>query len=104
MVLKQVRNAILYSYFKRKLYSEIRVAQLAGYVSEHAAYQHGEVLQGAIINMAQTFVGSNNINLLMPNGQFGTRIIDPTQQVLDIFIPNLILLLILFILKMICHY
>ena len=24
--------------------------------------------------MAQNFVGSNNINLLMPNGQFGTRI------------------------------
>lgn len=23
--------------------------------------------------MAQTFVGSNNINLLLPNGQFGTR-------------------------------
>ena len=31
-------------------------------------------LQGAIINMAQDFVGSNNINVLMPNGQFGTRI------------------------------
>ena len=28
----------------------------------------------AIIGMAQTFVGSNNINLLMPNGQFGTRL------------------------------
>ena len=24
--------------------------------------------------MAQNFVGSNNINLLKPNGQFGTRI------------------------------
>ena len=58
-----------------KLYSEIRVAQLSGYVSENAAYHHGEMsLQGAIIGMAQTFVGSNNINLLQPNGQFGTRI------------------------------
>ena len=27
----------------------------------------------AIIAMAQTFVGSNNLNLLMPNGQFGTE-------------------------------
>lgn len=26
-----------------------------------------------IVNMAQSFVGSNNINLLMPNGQFGSR-------------------------------
>ena len=56
---------------------------LAGYVSEHAAYHHGEAsLQGAIINMAQTFVGSNNINILMPNGQFGTRIMggSPTNS------------------------
>jgi DNA topoisomerase-2 len=73
--LKTSQRKILFSCFKRKLYSEIRVAQLAGYVSEHASYHHGETsLQGAIINMAQNFVGSNNINLLQPNGQFGTRI------------------------------
>ena len=73
--LKTSQRKILFSCIKRKLYSEIRVAQLAGYVSEHASYHHGEAsLQGAIINMAQDFVGSNNINLLLPNGQFGTRI------------------------------
>lgn len=26
-----------------------------------------------IVNLAQQFVGSNNINLLQPNGQYGTR-------------------------------
>lgn len=73
--LKPSQRKILYSCLKRNLKSEIRVAQLAGYVSENAAYHHGEAsLQGAIIGMAQTFVGSNNINLLMPNGQFGTRL------------------------------
>jgi DNA topoisomerase II len=73
--LKPSQRKILYSCFKRNLYKEIRVAQLAGYVSENAAYHHGEAsLQGAIIGMAQDFVGSNNINLLKPNGQFGTRI------------------------------
>jgi len=73
--LKVSQRKILYSCFKRKLYSEIRVAQLSGYVSEQAAYHHGEVsLQGAIIGMAQNFVGANNINILQPNGQFGTRI------------------------------
>ena len=57
------------------MYKEIRVAQLSGYVSEQAAYHHGEAsLQGAIVGMAQNFVGANNINLLQPNGQFGTRI------------------------------
>lgn len=27
-----------------------------------------------IVNMAQNFVGTNNINLLHPQGQFGTRL------------------------------
>jgi DNA topoisomerase-2 len=52
-----------------------QVAQLAGYVSEHSAYHHNEVsLQSTIVGMAQDYVGSNNINLLRPNGQFGTRL------------------------------
>jgi DNA topoisomerase-2 len=73
--LKISLRKILYSAFKRKLTSEIKVAQFSGYVSEHSAYHHGEAsLNGAIVNMAQTFVGSNNINLLEPNGQFGTRL------------------------------
>ena len=73
--LKTSLRKILFSAFKRKLTSEIKVAQFSGYVSEHSAYHHGEAsLNGAIVNMAQNFVGSNNINLLEPNGQFGTRI------------------------------
>lgn len=73
--LKESTRKILYACFKRNLKDEIRVAQLAGYVSEHAAYHHGEAsLQGAIVNMAQDFVGANNINLLFPSGQHGTRL------------------------------
>lgn len=30
-------------------------------------------LTQTIVGMAQNFIGSNNINLLMPNGQFGSR-------------------------------
>ena len=74
--LKPSQRKILYSCFKRNLKEEIRVAQLAGYVSEHAAYHHGEAsLNGTIVGMAQTFVGSNNINLLRPVGQFGSRLL-----------------------------
>lgn len=73
--LKISLRKILYSAFKRKLTNEIKVAQFSGYVSEHSSYHHGEAsLNGAIVNMAQNFVGSNNINLLEPNGQFGTRL------------------------------
>ena len=73
--LKISLRKILFSAFKRKLTSEIKVAQFSGYVSEHSAYHHGEAsLNGAIVNMAQNYVGSNNIHLLEPNGQFGTRL------------------------------
>ena len=73
--LKISLRKILFSAFKRKLTSEIKVAQFSGYVSEHSAYHHGEAsLNGAIVNMAQNYVGSNNMNLLLPNGQFGTRL------------------------------
>jgi len=74
--LKPSQRKVLYCAFKRNLVKEIRVAQFAGYVSEHGAYHHGEAsLQGTIINMAQDFVGSNNINLFEPIGQFGSRIL-----------------------------
>ena len=72
--LKPGQRKILYACFKRKLKGEIKVAQLSGYVAEHSAYHHGEVsLQGTIVTLAQSFVGSNNVNLLLPLGQFGTR-------------------------------
>jgi DNA topoisomerase-2 len=71
---KRSIRKIIFCCFKRKLYNEIKVAQLAGYVSEHGAYHHGEAsLQDAIVGLAQNYIGSNNINLLMPNGQFGSR-------------------------------
>ncbi len=74
--LKPSTRKILFACLKRGLRQEIKVAQLAGYTSEHAAYHHGEAsLNGAIVGMAQDFVGSNNIPLLQANGQFGTRLL-----------------------------
>jgi DNA topoisomerase-2 len=73
--LKPSQRKILFGCFKRGLRSEVKVAQLAGYVSEHAAYHHGEAsLCSTIVGMAQNFVGSNNLNLLVPQGQFGSRL------------------------------
>jgi DNA topoisomerase-2 len=74
--LKPSQRKILYGAYLRGLdKTEVKVAQLAGFVSDKAAYHHGEMsLTGAIIGMAQDFVGSNNINILVPAGQFGTRL------------------------------
>ncbi|KDO31725.1 hypothetical protein SPRG_03642 [Saprolegnia parasitica CBS 223.65] len=73
--LKPSQRKVLYACFKRKLTKEVKVAQLAGYCAEHTAYHHGEAsLHSTIVNMAQDYVGANNIPLLYPSGQFGTRL------------------------------
>jgi DNA topoisomerase-2 len=71
---KPGQRKIMFACFKRNLKGEIKIAQLAGYVLEHCAYHHGEVsLYSTMIGMAQNFVGSNNLNLLEPVGNFGSR-------------------------------
>ena len=89
--LKPGQREIIWGCFKCKIKKEIKVchvncesaalfdmltkvAQLVGYIGEQAAYHHGEVsLAQTIINLAQNFVGSNNLSLLKPAGQYGTR-------------------------------
>merc|ERR1712042_128528 len=73
---KPGQRKVIFTCLKRNLTKkEIKVAQLAGSVAELSAYHHGEAsLMGTIINLAQNYVGSNNINLLQPIGQFGTRL------------------------------
>ena len=73
---KPSSRKVLYACFKKNLKQEFKVAQLSGYVAEQTSYHHGEnSLVQTIINMAQNFVGSNNLNLLVPQGQFGTRLL-----------------------------
>uniref|UniRef100_A0A672IIW0 DNA topoisomerase 2 n=1 Tax=Salarias fasciatus TaxID=181472 RepID=A0A672IIW0_SALFA len=73
--LKPGQRKVLFCCFKRNDKREVKVAQLAGSVAEMSAYHHGESsLMMTIIGLAQNFVGSNNLNLLQPLGQFGTRL------------------------------
>lgn len=51
-----------------------KVSQIASLASQITSYNHGEVsLQDAIIKMAQSFVGSNNMPLFEGKSQFGSR-------------------------------
>jgi DNA topoisomerase-2 len=73
--LKISQRKTLYVAFKRNITKEIKVAQFAASVSELSSYHHGETsLVGTIINLAQDYVGSNNINILEPKGSFGSRL------------------------------
>ena len=73
--LKPGQRKIMFVCFTKNLIREIKVAQLAGKVAENSAYHHGEQsLTNTIVGLAQTYIGSNNINFLVPAGQFGTRL------------------------------
>lgn len=75
--LKPSQRKILYYTLTKNITKSIKVAQLSGYVSAETGYHHGEVsLQQAIIGMAQDFIGTNNINLLYPDGNFGSRLLN----------------------------
>jgi DNA topoisomerase-2 len=72
---KPSQRKVLYGALLRNLKKSIKVAQFAAYVAEKSAYHHGEQsLNECIIGMAQDYVGSNNMNYLEPEGNFGSRL------------------------------
>lgn len=73
--LKPGQRKVVFACFKRNLIKDQKVVELAGYVSAQTAYHHGETsLQQTIVGLAQNFVGSNNVNILEPSGNFGSRL------------------------------
>ena len=72
--LKISQRKILFTCFGKSWPKELKVFMLSANVAETAAYHHGDTsLYTTIVGLAQDFVGSNNVNLLDPVGQFGTR-------------------------------
>jgi len=58
-----------------KVYYDIEVEQHHNFsIGESRIIAHNSSLEQGIIGMAQNYVGSNNLNLLAPEGQFGTRL------------------------------
>ncbi|KAE9363933.1 type II DNA topoisomerase [Stipitochalara longipes BDJ] len=77
---KPGQRKVMYACFKRNLTRDMKVVELAGYVSENTAYHHGEAsMHMTIIGLAQNFVGSNNVNCLEPSGSFGSRLAGGTD-------------------------
>ncbi|WKY02837.1 hypothetical protein Q1695_016267 [Nippostrongylus brasiliensis] len=72
--LKPSQRKVIHTLLSRSSNKEIKVNQLAAAVALHDAYHHGEAaLVTTIVRLAQDFVGMNNVCLLEPLGQFGTR-------------------------------
>ena len=71
---KTSQRQIMFGTFEKNIKTELKVAQLGAYIAERTMYKHGEIsIFETIVNIAQNFTGSNNINYLFPAGNFGTR-------------------------------
>jgi DNA topoisomerase-2 len=71
---KPTGRKVLYTARKLNLTTEMKVSRLAARVAEMTQYLHGEgSAEGVIKGLAQSFVGANNVPLLVPEGTFGTR-------------------------------
>ena len=78
--LKPSQRKVLFTFLKKNIRHEVKVAQVANVVASETAYHHGEVsLVETTVGMAQDHTGTNNINLLHPEGQFGSRN-DPSSE------------------------
>jgi DNA topoisomerase-2 len=74
--LKNGARKIVHVIDKNNITTEIKNSSLAAKVVESEAYLHGQVsLEGTIVTLAQNFPGTNNFNLLKPEGNFGNRFI-----------------------------
>ncbi|QTF49396.1 topoisomerase II [Acanthamoeba polyphaga mimivirus] len=73
---KPSHRKVFYGSVEKNIYKqEIKVSDLTGFVSNMTKYHHGDQsLSSTIVGMAQNYVGSNNLNLLMPLGMFGSRL------------------------------
>ena len=72
--LKNGSRKIIYTILEKNIKDPLKVSQLASKVSEFSEYLHGETsLCGSIVTLAQNYVGANNLPLLTPKGNFGTR-------------------------------
>lgn len=69
---KNTARKIVNTILDKNIKSDMKVSQLNSFMAEHTEYLHGDA-SGVIVTLAQDFAGTNNIPLLMREGNFGTR-------------------------------
>lgn len=69
---KNSSRKVLYTVLQNNIKTDNKVSSLAAKTAEFTEYLHGDI-SGVIVSLAQNFPGSNNIPLLVREGNFGTR-------------------------------
>ena len=87
--LKTSERKVLFSAFDSNLAYPIQISELSAFVQIKSAFKHGEyALNNQIILMNQSFTGSNNINLLVSEGQVGSRYLGGRDSGSPRYIPT----------------
>lgn len=69
---KNASRKVLHTVLQQNIKAEVKLSTLAAKVSEFTEYLHGAI-DGVIVSLAQNYAGTNNIPLLVREGNFGTR-------------------------------
>ena len=74
--LKPSARKVIYTVDKNNIKTKLKASQLCSKVAEETQYLHGEQsLAGVIVGLARDYIGGNNINILEPDGNFGSRFV-----------------------------
>ena len=69
------RKALYGTTLRGESASEIQVERLAAYIASETDYHHGTgSMESTIVGMAVDYTGTNNMNVFIPSGQFGSRL------------------------------
>lgn len=72
---KNASRKILHFVMNNNINTFTKVSNLSSRIQDATSYLHGS-LEGTVVNNTQSFVGTNNIPLLLGDGTFGTRFIN----------------------------
>lgn len=69
------RKALYGTLLRGENAGELQVERLSAFIAERTDYHHGTgSMASTIVGLASPIPGANNMNLMMPNGQFGSRL------------------------------
>lgn len=69
---KNASRKVLYTVLEQNIKTDQKVSTLSSKIAEFTEYLHGDI-SGVVVGLAQNYPGSNNMPMLMREGNFGTR-------------------------------
>lgn len=72
--LKNSSRKVIYYCLKHQISKPVKTSQIKSQIENETQYLHGDIT-GVVETLAKNYVGTNNINLMEPHGNFGTEMV-----------------------------